>query len=195
MKSILTFFCLALSISSASAQFSELEKEFMAFEQTHEDSLAQNVYIDSSFCSKYYLKNITQKFKRMNVWQSQSKSETNGYMRICDIRWQFKDNFEATSFHNKFISVNSEFGEEIKNSGILIDNTTHLKIFRENGQARKMNESFGSPMNFYYFIFVVDNYVAKVFVNTKTNITVDQAVIFAKEAARKLNENKTKSGH
>ena len=189
MKSTLLTLGLLLFIGRSYAQFSELEKEFMQFEKTHTDSLTQSLYIDSTFCSNYNLKNITGKFKRMNVWNNPLNYDAKDFMRVCDIRWLFKDKFEAEAFHKKFLPVNSESGEEITNSKVYIENVTQLKIFRENAQARKMNEGFGLSMNFYYFIFIVDNCVAKVFVNTKTNVTVEQAAVFAKEAAKKIKNN------
>jgi len=192
MKSTLLTLGLLLFIGKSHGQFSELEKEFMQFEKTLNDSLTQSLYIDSTFCSTYNLKNITQKFKRMNVWSNPLNYDSKDFMRVCDIRWLFKDKFEAEAFQKKFLPVNSEFGEEITNSKISIENVTQLKIFRENAQARKMNEGFGLPMNFYYFLFIVDNCVAKVFVNTKTNVTVEQAAVFAKEAAKRMNDSKAK---
>lgn len=161
----------------------------MEFERTHQDSLTQALYFDSTFCSSYNLKNVTRNFKRMNVWTSPLNYNTKDFMQVCDIRWLFKDKSEAEAFHKKFLTVNAEFGEEIKNSKVAIDGVTQLRIFRENEQTRKTNEGFGFPMNFYYFIFVVDNCVAKVFVNTKTNVTVEQAAVFAKEAAKRINDS------
>jgi len=189
MKSILIIFCFSLFAAGSFAQFSELEKEFMEFEQTHKDSLTQAMFIDSSFCSKYNLKNVTRNFNRMNIWQNTS-ADPKDFMRVCDIRWQFKDNLEAVAFHKKFLSVNSEAGEEIKNANIPVANVTELRIFRESEQMRKMNEAFGAAMNSYYFIFVVDNSVAKIFVYTKPNVSAEEASIFAKEAARRLSEYK-----
>lgn len=190
MKSILLALGLLIFIGKSNGQFSELEKEFMKFEQIHKDSLTQALYIDSSFCSNYNLKNITKSFKRMNVWNNPLNYNSKDFMRICDIRWLFGNKSEAEAFHEKFLPVNAEFGEEIKDLKVSIDNVTQLRVFRENAQSRKMNEGFGAPMNFYYFIFVVDNCVAKVFVNTKTNITAEQAAVFAKEAAKKINDSK-----
>lgn len=193
MKPILLALTLLLFVSTSYAQFSELEKEFNQFENTHNDILPQSLFIDSAFCAKYHLKNITKDFKNMNIWNENSFNDSEDFMRVCDIRWQFKDKAEAAAFHKKFLPVNSESGEPITNSKITIDKTQQLKIFRENAQTRKMNEGFGLSMNFYYFIFVVDNVVAKVFVNTKTSVTVEQAAVFAKEAAKRINDSKEHS--
>lgn len=171
---------------NAVAQFSELEKEFMEFEQNHNDSLPQALYIDSAFCAAYNLKNITKNFRRMNVWNLPGR-EVKDIKRVCDIRWVFNDKMEALAFHKKYLSVNAEFGEEIKRSGIDIENVTQLRIFRENEKTREMNKALGVPMNFYYFLFVVDNCVAKVFVCTKTEVNAEKASVFAVEAARRLN--------
>ena len=188
MKLILLLISFSLLAAKTLAQFSDLEKEFMNFENNYKDSLTQSMYFDSTFCSTYHLKNITKQFTRMNVWQN-NIADTEDFIRVCDIRWRFKNHSEALTFHKKYISVNSEGGEEIKKANISIDKITELRVFRESAEMRKMNEALGGTMYFYYYLFVVDNVMAKVFVSSKKNITTERAAIFAKEAARRLNES------
>ena len=72
------------------------------------------------------------------------------------------------------------------NPDITISEATNLRVFREGEKMRKMNAAFGLTLYMYYFIFTVDNYVAKVFVSSEKKITAEEAAVFAREAARRL---------
>jgi hypothetical protein len=182
-------FCLCiffLTGGNSYAQSSGTDAEFTNFENTHKDTLSDGMYIDSTFMMHYNLKNIPQSLKRLKAWENPQFYDSKDFIKVCDIRWKFNSNAEAESFYTKFMAQNSENGEEITDSGIKIDGVSDLRIFREGAGMRKMINSMGKPMNFYYFLFVVNNCVAKVFVCTKPDIKVKDACVFAYEAARRL---------
>lgn len=168
------------------AQSPDLNAEYSKFESEYKDSLGDGAYLDSVFMGQYSLTSGVTSLKSMRVWNNPSFYDSKDFIRICDIRWKFKSNAEAEAFHKKFIIQNAENGEEITDSRIKIDDVSDLRIFREGAGMRKMMNQVGTPMNFYYFLFVVDKYVAKVFVCTKPNSKVKDAYVFAREAARKL---------
>lgn len=164
----------------------DLVKEFMAFQKSHNDSLTRETYMDAAFCSKFNLKEDSWNYRRMATWVNPAGHGSKDFIKVCDIRWRFKDNKEALAFHKKFLGVNSDYGEEIEMHNLELQHAQDFHVFRENVGARQMSADFGYPVSTYYFLFVMDNHVAKVLVNTKTSVTVDQAFVFAKEAARKL---------
>jgi hypothetical protein len=192
MKHLFLTLPLLLLFIAARSQSSKLRDEYYQIENSLNDTLKQDIFLDSNFCSKYNLKNSTRNFRRMNYWDNTLHYKSPDFISVYDIRWVFKSNKEALEFHKRFLPINSEGGIEIKKSGIAIDSTTNLRIFREDDGTRQMNKDFGYPMNYYYFIFVVDNTVAKVFVSAKPGVTVDQAAVFAMEASRRINNAKNK---
>jgi hypothetical protein len=54
---------------------------------------------------------------------------------------------------------------------------------------RKMSEALGLEIKFYCFLFVYKNYVAKVYVSAKSGVKIEEASIFAIEAANRLKTN------
>ncbi|MCC6371878.1 MAG: hypothetical protein IT236_12790 [Bacteroidia bacterium] len=191
MKKILVLIVLFLWSNNFFAQNSALENEFVKFEQSHKDSINPVLYIGEDFYSKYGLKSVSQKQGRMQVWSHPLNFDSPDFMRIGDIRWVFKTHQEAMDFHAKYLQVNAEYGEEINMYKFKIPKVDELRVFKESEKTKFMNAEMGFPMNFYYFIFVKDRVVAKVFVNTVPSITVEQASVFAKEAARRVATKKS----
>lgn len=178
---------LVFILSNAYGQDLELQKEFLVFEQTHKDSLSASIFIDSSFFSSFGMKKLPQRINREQVWQHPLNYNSKEFITVTDTRWRFKDNAEAKAFFRKFLHVNTDYGEELKSTLIFIDDVNSLKIFRENEDARKMNENSGFPTHTYSFMFIVNNLVAKIIVITNGVTSVDRASLFPREAARRMN--------
>jgi len=162
-----------------------LEKEFIQIDNQY-DTLTQKIYIDAAFCKKYNLKNETDDFKRMNVWQNPFNFESKDFITVCDIRWKFASNADAIDFCTKYATILSEDGKEM-NTPLEIDQASYLKVYRENTGITMKNESLGYSVNYYYFIFVINRCVVKVFVLAKKSVSFNQVADFANEAARKIN--------
>src|SRR5262245_55198557 len=106
-------FTLLLSALHAFGQKSDLDlvKEFMAFQKSHIDSLTRETYMDAAFCSKFNLKEESWNYRRMATWLHPAGHDSKDFIKVCDIRWKFKDHQEALRFHNRFLGVNSDYGE------------------------------------------------------------------------------------
>ena len=120
----------------------------------------------------------------LRAWNAETKDK--GLMRVVDLRWYFNTAEEATQYLKLNLPYLSESGDQI-NQKIKIDNVSNLYVYNEGAGARSMNKAIGVESYSYFFLFTVKNLVAKVFVNSGKQIAVNEAVVFAKEAAKKLN--------
>jgi hypothetical protein len=142
--------------------------------------------MDADFLANFGLQKMSVNDFRIIVWRNINMTAKDSITRLCDIRWRFKNNKEALAFHRKYINVNAEDGREIKDYHFTIPGAKELRVFRESAAITDLAKQQKMDPSFYYYIFVVDNYVVKVFVNGKSNLSVDGASVFAKEAARKM---------
>lgn len=167
----------------------QLEREFQKFEETHVDNISDDLFLNAAFCEKYGLKSASSGSQRMKMWTSVDGDNAEKFIKVCDVRWHFKSKKEALESYHKFMDIISEGGKEITDHSIKIEGVQELRIFETGDNMRKMMEAFKiTEKECYYFLFVCNGYVAKVFVNHKQGTTLEQASVFAVEAARLLNK-------
>jgi hypothetical protein len=143
---------------------------------------SKSFFISDEFCAAKGLK-PSETNTLLRVWNGNTKGE--GLSRVVDIRWYFAKPQEAAQYLTDNIKELSENGDELT-TGITIKDAANLRVFRESAGMRKLNEGLGTTIYMYYFLFTVDNCVAKVFVSTEKKISTEQAADFAREAAKRL---------
>ena len=143
---------------------------------------SKEFYIPDEFCAARGL-HPGETNGLIRVWNGESKK--NGIMRLVDIRWYFNSPAEASEYLKRNMSELSESGDPVKTT-IKIKDVPDLYVFSEGAGYRKLNETLGISSYMYYFLFIVQNYVAKVFVSTEKQIPVSEAAAFAQEAAKRL---------
>ncbi|RYD81726.1 MAG: hypothetical protein EOP53_05625 [Sphingobacteriales bacterium] len=159
--------------------------EFDAIDRRN-DMVPADAFLDSAFCARYNMLRMSPKIvNRMVVYRNLNPQKETDAIRLCDIRWRFKNHQEALNFHRKYIKENSENGNEIKGYKFTIPGAEELRVFRESNEIADWVKSQNTPMNFYYYIFVVNNYAVKVFVNGKTGFSLENGAAFAKQAVKR----------
>jgi len=144
---------------------------------------SKDFYISDEFCATKGLK-PGETNGMLRVWNSVGKGSD--VSRVVDIRWYFATAREALQYLKDNLSDLSEQGDSITEK-IIIDSVSNLAVYKEGAGMRKMNEALGIKMKMYFFLFTVKNYLAKVFVSSEKDLTVADALLFAKEAAKRLN--------
>jgi hypothetical protein len=152
--------------------------------ETLSDSIPDSYFISSDFFETYSLK-ATKKNSHMRVWDNPDKKGF--YRTVNDIRFKFDNAEKAGEDFDKNLESNSEAGREL-HPGIKIPGTTHLHVFKESKAMEDRLKTFGvKDVRFYYFLFLVDNVYAKVFLTVDKSISVKGASVFAAEAAKRIN--------
>jgi len=75
----------------------------------------------------------------------------------------------------------SEGGEDVTADFSKPAGTDAFNVYGTSAATKKMMESFGMKQNQYTFTFVVDKYVAKVFVGTNDATSLKESWVFVKE--------------
>lgn len=117
-------------------------------------------------------------------WYSGDKG--NGLFRVVDMRWIFENEADAVQYMKLNMPNLSETGDPLKEK-INIGKVKNLYVFNEGAGMRKLNESMGTKYYSYLFLFTVKNFMAKTYVSSENPLTLSTALIYAREAARRLN--------
>ncbi|MEI9957833.1 MAG: hypothetical protein WDM90_16385 [Ferruginibacter sp.] len=101
-----------------------------------------------------------------------------GCKRVNDIRWQATTKEAAVAWYNANINMLSEGASDVtgqltKPVGVLAWN-----VYETNEKMKKMMESMGMKQNQYTFTFVVDKYVAKIFVGANEATSLKESWVF-----------------
>lgn len=173
MKLLLTALCIALSALALAQNDHPIPQS----------KWLKDFFLSDEFCASKGLQpgEIRQSFR---VWNY--KEVDNRIQRVVDVRWYLSSPAEAVAYLNENYARMSERGVPISTK-ITIPQAENVMAFRESDGTRKLNRDLGIKMNMYYFLFTVKNYVAKVFISSEKDISIDEALAFANEAARRLN--------
>ena len=147
------------------------------------DKIPDNLFIPDAFFVKYNLKMAPQSNLHIKDWSTPERTAEIGV--VDDVRWEFNNADEAMAYHKKNLVVNSENGVEIKD-GVYIPGAEELHIYRESKSITDLNQNMGINTKEFYFLFVIDKVVAKVFVTVNGNVSLNDASVFAKEAAKDI---------
>jgi hypothetical protein len=144
---------------------------------------SKDFFLSDEFCAGKGLK-PGETNQLLRAWNSDM--DNGKFSRVVDIRMYFESPSDAADYLNNNIAELSEKGDPVYYK-TKMPQVSNLKVFREGAGARNLNASLGLKSNMYYFVFTVKNYIAKVFVSAESDMTVDEASVFAKEAAGRLN--------
>ncbi len=176
MKRILILLTLLVSFTCLNAQDHFIPK----------DKWSDKFYISDDYAKSKGLK-LVETNELLKAWNAEEDTAT--VFRVVDICFWFKDAAEAKKYLEDNIKELSEEGDAIKET-IKIDKAGNIKCYTENEAMRQMNKAFGIDSYMYFYLFTIDNYVAKVFVNTTKQISANDAADFAREAAKRLDAAK-----
>jgi len=147
------------------------------------DSIAPYFFVADTFMAQNGLQLKSDENPHMRVWYNPLK--TSKYKTVNDIRIGFENHKAALKFFKKNLKGNSENGTEIHPS-LVIPGISDLHVYKESDQMVKDNKVSGLNQRYYFFLFLVDYVYVKVFVATDTSTTVEEAAVFAKEAAKTM---------
>jgi hypothetical protein len=148
---------------------------------TPSDTVPKELFITEEFFSKYGLKR-GETNKDFVVW---NMIKDGHIQRVVDIRWVFKSNEEALQYHRAKLKENSENGQEIQ-FDYKLNKAEDLHVFKENEQIENMLKAMKLSQRQYYFLFVVDNVVFKVFVASDNTLESKDVIFIAEEAINRL---------
>jgi len=147
------------------------------------ENITDNLFIPDAFFTKYKLELQERSNVHIKDWSTIDRTAKFGV--VDDVRWEFKDADEAMAWHKKNLKVNSESGEELKDK-MYIPGAQELHMYRESKSITDLNKSMGIDSKEYYFLFAMDKVVVKVFVTVNGEVSLEDASVFAKEAAKSV---------
>lgn len=151
--------------------------------------LAQEPVKDSTFfLTQEYFQTLGMKRVEANqVLRVYTKSDVDASMnRLVDIRWVFNTAEEAKKYYSANLKLQSEGGYEYKKQ-LSLPNAKLVKIYREERGSAAMYETFGSQHVHWYFIFLVDRVMVKIFTSGKFT-SFNEAYSIAWDAAQMISE-------
>jgi len=177
MKKILPFLFAVLSFNTAFCQTDNAELPAISADN------ANAFFIPAAVCKKF---NVTEANGDawMKVYNNLAKDAK--LQRVNDIRWQATTKEAAIAWYNANINMLSEGAKDVtdqltKPAGVLAWN-----VYETSEKMKKMMESMGMKQNQYTFTFVVDKYVAKIFVGVNEATSLKESWSFAKEGLKAL---------
>ncbi|MCC7401248.1 MAG: hypothetical protein IT214_07160 [Chitinophagaceae bacterium] len=172
MRTLLTALLMAACISPVAAQ-----DELPAISKSNRNDF----FIADVILQKYNLK-TGQTDEWMKVYNN--LSDNGSIQRANDIRWQAQDKETAQKWYRENTSLLGEGGREITSMIPKPVGVDEWNVYGESESMQKMIKSLGLDQNQYFFTFSVDQYVAKIFVATSSQLSVQDAWKFAKEGLR-----------
>lgn len=95
--------------------------------------------------------------------------------RVNDIRWQAKNKAEAMQWYNANAKLLSEGGEDISTQLSKPAGVDSWNVYRQSNEIREMIKSMGIEQNHFYFTFIGDKYVPKIFIALSPKQTLKDA--------------------
>lgn len=157
---------------------------FISICHTH----AQEIIADSNFFTpEIFFQEMglvkTESNKALRVY-TKNEDNPDDVSRIVDIRWVFATKKEASDYLDKNLELQSEGGYRMKKE-VILPNAEKLYIYREEPASVSMYEMMGAENVHWYYLFIIDRVVAKVFTSgNKTSIATSYK--FALEAAKHI---------
>jgi hypothetical protein len=174
MLACFSILCLSITVAGPAQKAGTKDK-------INQDSVPQSYFIRDDFFVKYDMDQKASNNPFMHVWISPVKNSK--FSTINDIRLSFANKHKALAFFKKNLAANSENATEI-HPGITIQGTQELHIYKESDAMAIQNKKDGYNLRYYFFLFLVDKVYVKVFVSANIETTVQDASIFAIEAAK-----------
>ena len=139
---------------------------------------ASEFFIPASVCSTFKL-TAGKGNELMKVYNNFADSAK--LQRVVDIRWQAASKEEAVKWYQNNLTLLSESGKDITSQLTKPAAVATWNVYEASDAMKKMMEGLGVKQNQYIYIFVVDKYVAKIFVATSETILVKETWSLVKE--------------
>jgi hypothetical protein len=174
------FYLLAFISFSAAAQFSKEEMEMTEIIKVNGAYISPKLFLDTNQLKDLKLVNSTSWRK---LWSDIEDSSKN-IIQMYDIRLKFESKKEAQKFHKKYVGINSEFGPKIANSNVKFTGALSPMVFGSSPNYEKMMGAYGYKT--ICFLFVVDSYFVKIYINCKNEIKPESYQNLVDSAIKKI---------
>jgi len=175
-KKCCLFIGLLLTFSHSFAQLTDAELPAISL-KNHD-----TFFIPSGVIQKYKLE-ASKNDDWMKVYNKKKNTKT-FIQRVNDIRWQAKDQLAALAWYIANSKMLNEDAKDISDKLPKPAGVAAWNVYEANDEMKKLMESLDVKQNQYTFTFVVDKYVAKIFVGIDNDKTISDAWIFAKEGLK-----------
>ena len=150
------------------------------------DKLVPNeMFIASSFFEKYEL---TKGKSDSNVIRWNGDPHKSIHM-VFDIRWIFKTNKDALTYHNAKLKINAENGQPLEDV-VQILGAEELHVYRESPEIENFAKLMNLPTRQFNFLFVVKNVVVKIFIGAHINTTIEEVIPIVEEGIKRTKKYK-----
>jgi hypothetical protein len=140
---------------------------------------ADSFFIPKAICTKFELEPA-----KGDAWMKvyNNLKEDAKLQRVNDIRWQATSLQNALDWYKANNKLLSENGKDITDQLAKPIGVDAWNVYEANIEMKNMMEAMGIKQNQYTFTFVVDKYVAKVFVGVNDATSAKESWNFVKEA-------------
>ncbi|MGZ5286572.1 MAG: hypothetical protein ACXWB9_05270, partial [Flavisolibacter sp.] len=107
------------------------------------------------------------------VYNNQIKKAV--FQRLVDIRWDAGSKETALTWFASNTKLLGEGGVDISNQITTPENLDAWKVYTPSQKSKDLFKSMGVEQNHYCFTFVVDRYIAKIFIATDPHQTLEDA--------------------
>jgi hypothetical protein len=174
MKKILRLLTLLLFMQSASFAQQTDNAELPAINAKN----AAAFFIPERVCSNFKLTAA-----KGDAWMKVYNNLTDGakVQRVNDIRWQAATKEAALEWYNNNLNLLSEGAKDVTDQMPSPAGVAAWNVYEANDNMKKMMTSMGVKQNQYTYTFVVDKYVAKIFVGVNDATSLKESWSFVKE--------------
>ena len=177
---IVFFFCFLFFSSTVFCQFSKEENEMMEIIKINGSSIEKNLFLDTQIVKNMKLVNST---TWRHLWIDKEEGDKS-VKQFYDIRLKFNSKRAALKFHRKYLGLNSEFSEKIKEHQINYEGSNDFYLFKGGTEYSSMMEPYGYKV--YCILYVVDNYFVKQYITCLKDIEVEHFQNFISETIQKI---------
>jgi hypothetical protein len=169
LLALITFFAFSSSMVNAQELPAVSGKNSTAF------------FVPAVVCKKYKLEAA-----KGDAWMKvyNNFADKAAVQRVNDIRWLATSKATAITWYNDNGATLNEGGHDITDAVTKPAGADAWNVYEASEEMKTMMEAMGVKQNQYTFTFVVDKYVAKIFVGVAGDKTVMDAWKFAKEGVK-----------
>ena len=174
-KLFLCLFSICFLNSESKAQFAD--DELPAITGTN----ARAFFIPATVCAKFKVN-----FDKSDLWMRSYSNNGNDakLQQVFDIRWKAFSNQHAMDWYKSHTELLSEKGTDITVDFPKPGGVNAWNVYEASADVKKTMETLGMKQNQYTFTFVVDKYVAKIFVGVNDATSAQESWNFVKEGVK-----------
>jgi hypothetical protein len=174
MKKILRLLSFLLLLQSTSFAQQTDNAELPAIKAKN----AAAFFIPAAVCNKFKVTAA-----KGDAWMKVYNNLTDGakLQRVNDIRWQATTKAAALEWYNSNLNMLSEGAKDVTDQMPSPAGVAAWNVYEANDKMKKMMASLGVKQNQYTYTFVVDKYVAKIFVGVNEATSLKESWSFVKE--------------